>query len=64
MTLDWRKAVLHQGARISDAVRILNEAALRIVLVVNDRQILVGTVTDGDVRRGLIKRTALTDTVV
>ena len=64
MTLDWRKAVLHQGARISDAVRVLNEEKLRIALVVDDNPLLVGTVTDGDVRRGLIKHTALTDPVV
>ena len=61
--MEWKKAVLDQNALISDAIRILDEAALRIVLVVDSHQVLVGTVTDGDVRRGLIKHTALTDPV-
>lgn len=61
--MDWKKTVLDQGAHISDAIRILDEVALRIVLVVDQQQVLVGTVTDGDIRRGLIKRIALTEPV-
>lgn len=61
--MDWKKTVLDQEALISDAIRILDEVALRIVLVVDEQQVLVGTVTDGDIRRGLIKRIALSDPV-
>ena len=61
--MDWKKTVLDQKALISDAIRILDEVALRIVLVVDEQQVLVGTVTDGDIRRGLIKRIALSDPV-
>lgn len=37
------------------AIEVLNNEALRIVMVVDDEGRLVGTVTDGDIRRGLIK---------
>ena len=61
--MDWKKTVLDQEALISDAIRILDEVALRIVLVVDEQQVLVGTVTDGDIRRCLIKSIALSDSV-
>ncbi len=41
----------------------LDKEALRIVLVVDENDRLVGTVTDGDIRRGLIKHIALSSAV-
>ena len=40
-------------------IEVLNQEALQIVLVVDEAGQLVGTVTDGDVRRGLIKHLGL-----
>jgi len=51
----WRKALLHSDATVQLAVQCLNESALQIVLVVAPSGILVGTVTDGDIRRGLLQ---------
>jgi dTDP-glucose pyrophosphorylase len=51
----WRKAVLPAGAALRDAVRNLDESGLQIVLVVADGDVLVGTLTDGDIRRGLLR---------
>ncbi|RJX31011.1 MAG: CBS domain-containing protein [Oxalobacter sp.] len=50
----WR-AVLPPGATIQQAIQNLDETALQIVLVVDSEGILLGTVTDGDIRRGLLR---------
>lgn len=51
----WRQVILPIEATIQDAIRNLNESSLRIVIVVNDRGELEGTISDGDIRRGLLK---------
>jgi dTDP-glucose pyrophosphorylase len=50
----WRKAVLPVDVIIKQAVEVLDKVALKIVLIVDDVNNLVGTVTDGDIRRGLL----------
>jgi len=51
----WRRALLPATATLRDAIRNLDESALQIVLVVGDGDLLVGTLTDGDIRRGLMR---------
>lgn len=51
----WQKAVLPLDATLQDAIRNLDETALQIALVVSSDTVLVGTVTDGDIRRGLLR---------
>lgn len=45
---------LSQKSSIIEALRLLDLNGLRIVLVVDDSGLLLGSVTDGDVRRGLL----------
>lgn len=51
----WRQATLSENATIQQAIRNLDQVAIKIVLVVNERGELVGTIADGDIRRGLLK---------
>lgn len=51
----WRKSLLPANATLQQAIRNLDESALQIALVVSADGTLVGTVTDGDVRRGLLR---------
>lgn len=51
----WRKTMLLPGQLIRDAIANLNESGLQIVLVIDDSSKLLGTVTDGDIRRGLLR---------
>ncbi len=37
----------------------MNDAAMQVILVVDDSRRLQGIITDGDIRRGLLRRTAL-----
>lgn len=47
--------VLNKEDTILRALELLDLHALRIVLVVNDHNQLIGSITDGDIRRGLLK---------
>ena len=51
----WRLAVVRVDATIEAAVRSLNDSAIQIALVVGAGDVLEGTITDGDVRRGLLR---------
>jgi dTDP-glucose pyrophosphorylase/predicted transcriptional regulator len=54
-TSSWREAVLSVEATLKQAVVNLNESATQIVLVVESDGVLAGTITDGDIRRGLLR---------
>lgn len=55
MRSDWQKAVVNPSTLVKDSLRILDSAALRIILVCDDSMRLLGVVTDGDIRRALLK---------
>ncbi len=50
----WRKALLPVTATVQHAISSMNESTAQIVLVVDADDTLVGTITDGDIRRGLL----------
>lgn len=51
----WRKTLVDQNATVRDAMAVLDEGSAQIALVVDDRQHLLGVITDGDIRRGILK---------
>lgn len=51
----WRRALLSDSATIHEAIRNLDQAAIKIVLVVDNTGKLEGTISDGDIRRGLLR---------
>ena len=61
---NWKNTILKVADTIKDAINILDQEALRIVMVVDDSDILVGTVTDGDIRRGLIRYLSLDEPII
>jgi dTDP-glucose pyrophosphorylase len=62
-TESWRKALLSADANVQQAIHSLERSALQIVLVVSANGTLIGTITDGDVRRGLLRGMDLTSSV-
>lgn len=52
---NWRETLLQEDASIEKAILCLNEASVQIAIVVNKAGELVGTITDGDIRRGLLR---------
>ncbi len=59
----WRKALLPPEATLEQAIRSLNETAMQIALVVSPEGKLLGTITDGDIRRGLMKNVHMSSSV-
>nr|WP_205759692.1 nucleotidyltransferase family protein [Aeromonas veronii] len=48
---------------VRDALAVINEQALRVCLVVDQQQHLLGVVTDGDIRRAILNNISLTQSV-
>ena len=55
----WRLSVLSPNSTLRDAVNSLNLSGLRIGLLVEDSERLIGTVSDGDIRRGFLSGLSL-----
>jgi len=51
----WRKAILPMDATIREAISNLDMLGIKIILVTNESDVFEGTVSDGDIRRGLLK---------
>ena len=62
MTINWQKVVVETSTSIKNVLKVIDKEALRVALVVDNNK-LVGMVTDGDVRRGILKGIDLADSV-
>ena len=51
----WRQLIMPPSASLKEALLNLDKSGLQIVLVADEGDELLGTLTDGDVRRALIK---------
>ncbi|MCJ0972455.1 nucleotidyltransferase family protein [Pseudomonas sp. PS1] len=59
----WESALVGPETPLEEAIITLDREALRIVLIVDSERKLLGTLTDGDVRRALLARRPLTGPV-
>ena len=60
---EWRQSVLLASDSIEQAIKNLNDYANKIIIVADSDFILQGTVSDGDVRRGMISGIKLSDPI-
>lgn len=60
---DWRKIVITPDDTILTALEVIDKGALQIALAVNETGQLVGTITDGNIRRGILKGIGLKEPV-
>lgn len=51
----WRRTLLAADATLQQAILSLDASALQIAIVVDHDGSLIGTLTDGDIRRGLLR---------
>lgn len=63
MSEQWRRCLLPPSATLQEAIRQLDQSGLQIVVVVEPGDVLCGTVTDGDIRRGLLRGITLENAV-
>lgn len=59
----WENLLITPENTIAEAIRVIDAGSARITLVVDQERHLLGTVTDGDVRRGLIRQVALSEPI-
>ncbi|MFD2170091.1 nucleotidyltransferase family protein [Tumebacillus lipolyticus] len=55
----WRQILIPPTASILQAIETIDQGALQIALIVSENNRLLGTVTDGDVRRGILRGVSL-----
>lgn len=56
---DWQKTLVSPEQSIRQVLKVIDTAELQIALVVDDQRRLLGLITDGDVRRGLLRGLSL-----
>lgn len=59
---NWKKAIIDSNCLLKEAINNLNKTALKICFVYK-RNKFYGTLTDGDIRRGLVKGIQLNDKI-
>ena len=52
---DWARAILPINVTLEQVIANLDETKFQIVLICDENNRLIGTITDGDIRRGLLK---------
>lgn len=56
---DWRNLLLHPTNLVRDAISVIDKNDQKIAIIINKEGKLLGTVTDGDIRRALLKGISL-----
>ena len=51
---EWKKIVISNNLTIKECLLKLNKIGSQILIVCSNKGVLKGTITDGDIRRGLI----------
>lgn len=59
----WRRALLPVDATLAQTIENLNEVSIKLALCVDAEGKLLGSVSDGDIRRGLLRGLAMDDPV-
>lgn len=54
MSKNWENVLISPQHNVRAALKIINDEALRIAIVIDENQHLLGVVTDGDIRRGIL----------
>ena len=56
---EWKSTLIPAKTHIIDAIKIIDNSSMQIALIVDDNRILQGTLTDGDIRRAILKQVSL-----
>ncbi|MBW4360335.1 aminotransferase class I/II-fold pyridoxal phosphate-dependent enzyme [Flavobacterium taihuense] len=52
--MDVKEVIINQNAKLREALQLLDKLGLGILFIIDDFEILVGVLTDGDIRRFLL----------
>ena len=60
---NYKSILLKTDSTLKEALQTIDSGAIQIALVIDKDEKLLGTVTDGDIRRGLLNNLSLDDTI-
>jgi len=63
MKFNWQGALIGPTDKVVDALSVIDRELTRAAFVIDDKSRLIGLVTDGDIRRGLLAGISLEDEV-
>ena len=63
MSLSWHEILLGEESSIRDALSAIDHGSLRIAVIIDDEKHILGVVTDGDIRRGLLSGISINESV-
>lgn len=52
---NWRSILVNENTTLLETIKIIDDSSLQFAAVIDDSQHLLGTVTDGDIRRGILR---------
>jgi dTDP-glucose pyrophosphorylase len=56
---NWEKVLVRPNSSIKEVLEVITNQSFRIALVTGTDKVLLGTITDGDIRRGLLSNKSL-----
>jgi dTDP-glucose pyrophosphorylase len=63
MSNNWKKILVSPLSNIQDVLKVIDSESLQLALVVDPNNCLLGTITDGDIRRALINGIPLSNPI-
>ena len=54
-SINWKDTIIQEDKKIQDVIKSLINSQLQICLIIDAKKKFIGTVTDGDIRRALLK---------
>lgn len=60
---NWKSTLVFPQTSILEALKIIDNSSMQIALVVDENHKLLGTITDGDVRRAILRQVSLKEPV-
>mgnify|MGYP000911213457 CR=1 FL=1 len=64
MSHDWKNILVSSEFTLKQVLKVIDNESLKLALVVDSKNMLLGTITDGDIRRALIKNISLDTCVI
>ena len=60
---NWQKSLIRPTSSIKEALEAIERGSMQIAMVVDEERHLLGTVTDGDIRRGILRGISLDEAI-
>ena len=60
---DYRKLVIKENSTIKNLIECIESMHSKLAIIVNEEDLLIGTISDGDIRRALLKGLTINDKI-